>query len=426
MLKAFSVENFKSIRELQTLSMEAATDSHLEASNVIVEGKLRLNKVAAIYGPNASGKSNVIEAMIWFRQFVMHSVRDALGSEKIATRPFRLSTETESAPTHFEVEFHWLGFDYRYGYQVSSSRVEAEWLFRKSPAAKEARLFTRKAQEIDVSPKFFKEGKGLEPRTRHNALFLPVCAQFNGIEAGKVIDWMTQFRSASGLSEDGYFGFTANQLQDPAEREKLLDFAKRADFQIEDLRGEVEDFTPKLSSEQLAEIARITGEEKAMTAEIKTIRRKLDAQNSTAALVEFNLREDESQGTQKFIALSGPLKHTLEQGSILIVDELEARLHPRLTQAIVDLFHGPANPKGAQLICATHEVHLLEPERFRRDQIWFCEKDESGATDLYSLADIESDKIRATSKFSRQYMLGIFGAVPHLAHFQEAALHGTL
>jgi uncharacterized protein len=108
------------------------------------------------------------------------------------------------------------------------------------------------------------------------------------------------------------------------------------------------------------------------------------------------------------------------------VDELEARLHPLLTQAVVDLFHSPVNRKNAQLVFAAQDVTLLEPERFRRDQVWFTEKDKLGATDLYSLAEFEPSQVRPDSKFSRQYLLGLFGAVPKLAHFQEAAAYATL
>jgi AAA15 family ATPase/GTPase len=136
--------------------------------------------------------------------------------------------------------------------------------------------------------------------------------------------------------------------------------------------------------------------------------------------VEFDLARDESHGTQKYISMSPPIMRALEEGSILVVDEFEARLHPRLTQALLDLFHSPANPRGAQLVCATHDVSLLDSERFRRDQIWFCEKDKTGATSLYSLADFDPQKVRASTRFDRQYMLGLFGAVPKILHLQEA------
>jgi AAA15 family ATPase/GTPase len=426
MLIAFSVQNFKSIRDLQTLSLEARKDDHLAWSNVIDAGKLQLVKSAAIYGPNASGKSSVIEAMVWFRDFVLQSSKESQAGEEIDTNPFRLSSATEHAPSHFEVEFRWKDFDYRYGFELTSSRVESEWLFRKSPSSKAAKLFSREGQTIQVSAPNFKEGKGLEPRTRPNALFLSVCAQFNGPEAGEVMEWMRRFRHVSGLTEAGFFAFTAHRLQEPQQRDKLLELARKADFNIQSLRSEVEVMTEaKLPPEMSAEMKKRIVSEKMMSADIKTTHVKLDADGNVIGEVEFDLNEDESSGTQKFVALCGPITHTLEEGSILLVDELEARLHPRLTQAIVDLFHSPVNRKNAQLICATHDVSLMNSERFRRDQVWFCEKDQTGATDLFSLADIDSNLVRPNSKFSRQYMLGLFGAVPQLAHFQEAAADAT-
>ena len=426
MLIAFSVENFKSIQEIQTLTLEARTDTHLAWSNVTEMGKRRLVKSAAIFGPNASGKSNIIQAMIWFRQFVLDSSREGQAGEKIDVKPFRLSTTTEKSPTHFEAEFLWGGFEYRYGFEVTAGRVESEWLFRKSPAAKPAKLFTREGKQFEVSGEFFKEGKGLEERTRENALFLSVCSQFNGPEATKIIEWMRRFRHVSGLSEVGFFAFTAKRLEDAKYRSKLLELARKADFNITGLRSEFEEITEaRLSPGLTAEVRQRLLAEKILQADIKTTHQKRDADGNMVGQVEFDLAEEESQGTQKFVALSGPLTHTLEEGAILLVDEMEARLHPRLTQAIVDLFHSPVNAKNAQLVCATHDVTLLEPDRFRRDQIWFCEKDETGATDLFCLADFDSSQVRPTSKFSRQYMLGLFGAVPQLAHFQEAAYDAT-
>lgn len=317
------------------------------------------------------------------------------------------------------------GFDYRYGFEVTPTAVESEWLYRKSPSAKEAKLFTRDGQKFETSASNFKEGKGLESRTRPNALFLSVCAQFNGEESVKILKWMGRFRHVSGLNERGFYTFTAERLQVPKHREQLLELAQKADFNIQSLRSELEQVAEdKLPVGMAAELKkRILSE--VVSASIKTTHQKLDAEKQAVGEVEFDLQEDESSGTQKFIALCGPIMHTLEEGSILMVDELEARLHPRLTQAIIDLFHSPVNKRNAQLVCATHDVTLLDPERFRRDQVWFCEKDQAGATDLFTLADIDSNLVRPTSKFSRQYMLGFFGAVPQLAHFQEAAAHAT-
>jgi hypothetical protein len=240
------------------------------------------------------------------------------------------------------------------------------------------------------------------------------------------MDWMQRFRHVSGLSEAAFFAFTAKRLENPKHQERLLEFARQADFNICGLRSEFEEVTEaKLPPGMPPELKQQVLAGKFLSADIKATHSKRDADGNVVGTVEFDLAENESQGTQKFIALSGPITHTLEQGSILLVDELEARLHPRLTQAIIDLFHSPVNRKDAQIVCATHDVTLMDPERFRRDQIWFCEKDETGATELSSLAEFDKNQVRPTSKFSRQYMLGLFGAVPQLAHFQDAAADAT-
>lgn len=427
MLKTFTVENFKSIRELQTLSMEAGKGDHLEWSNVIATGRHRLLKSAAIYGPNASGKSNVIQAMTWFSLFVLNSSREGQRGDSIDIDPFLLHTEWADRPTHFEVEFLVGDWEYRYGFTVSNEEVVSEWLFRRElNGGREVRLFTREGQEISASPKYFKEGRGLEERTRSEALFVSVCAQLNGEISGEILEWVAQFRFASGLSESAFFSFTARRLQSKESRSEIEEFSRNADLGIRGIESsfqevDEESLPPGLTKETRAKLLK----NKPLIADITTIHAVINGKGKIVEEIEFDLKDDESQGTQKFIALTGPILFTLEQGSILIVDELEARLHPRLTQAIVDLFHSPANRKNAQLIFATHDVTLMEPDRFRREQILFCEKNEEEATQLYCLADFDSDLVRPTSKFSRQYLKGLFGAVPSLAHFESSVIHAT-
>ena len=153
--------------------------------------------------------------------------------------------------------------------------------------------------------------------------------------------------------------------------------------------------------------------------EIKTQHVRYGRDGKETGTVEFDLKRQESQGTRKFIALSGPLHHTVGQGSALVLDEFEARLHPLLTREIFRWFHSPANRSNAQLVVATHDIGLMEPEIMRRDQVWFCDKDGKGATSLYSLAEFDSTKVRPTTRFSRHYMQGLLGAVPKLALLKE-------
>jgi AAA15 family ATPase/GTPase len=412
MLIEFSIGNFRSFKEKVTLSMEASPDDWLEDSHVARVAGRRLLKSAAIYGANASGKSNFLAGMETFRQFVQKSSKESQMGEKIPVIPFRLHTATESAPTHFEIVFLQKGTRYRYGFEATSEMIQAEWLFSQKDSIRETRIFTREGSLIEPSAEF-KEGKGLEARTRPNALYLSVVSQFNGDIAGEIMKWMERFRNISGLEDVNYMEFTAQRLKEEQFGGQIRDLTRRADVGIEDLQ------TFEVSvSERLKLLPKdFPGHlrKKVLTSPgafmIKSFHKKFDEKNQACEKVEFNFKTEESAGTQKFVAMSGPLLHTLEQGSILFVDELEARLHPLLTKSLVGLFNDPGNRKNAQLIYATHDEGLLDSARIRRDQVWFVEKDEIGASRLFSLAEF---KVRKEAKFGKEYLLGQFGAVPHV------------
>jgi hypothetical protein len=416
MLIEFSIGNFRSFKEKVTLSLEASTDDWLEEIHIATVAGRRLLKSAAIYGANASGKSNFLAGMEIFRQFVQNSSKESQKGEKIPVIPFRLHTSTESAPTYFEIIFLQRGTRYRYGFEATSDTIHSEWLFSQKDSIRETRLFTREGPKIEPSAEF-KEGKGLESRTRPNALYLSVVTQFNGEIAGGIMLWMERFRGMSALEEVNYLLFTATRLKEERFGAEIRDLTRRADLGIEDLqtlelpKSERLKLMPKDFPEHLRqEVLESPG-----AFLIKTSHRKFNERSEPCGTVEFNLKNEESAGTQKFVAMSGPFLHTLQEGSILFVDELEARFHPLLTKALVDLFNGVANRKNAQLIYATHDEGLLDSARIRRDQVWFVEKDEFGASKMFSLAEF---KVRKEAKFGKEYLLGQFGAVPHLRDFQ--------
>lgn len=409
------------------MSLEATGDDALESTHVHEEGGIRVLRSVVIYGPNASGKSSLLDAMSSMRLFVLSSAREGQLQDEIPVEPFLLHEETEHAPTTVEWDFLWQGNRYRYGFSADAVSVKAEWLFRSRGRAKAARLFTREGQDIKVNAEQFREGlvlKKLEkdlgnPPVRENALVVSVVAQFNGQTSREVMAWFNQLRFTSGLSDRGHFFYTADRLKDAASREKLLSFAQRADFNISDLSSEVSEVAVEdLPGETKAQL--VPGK-KFLTAEIKTKHPRYDRNGQVAGDVEFDLEDRESQGTRKFVALSGPLHHTIEGGSALVVDEFEARLHPLLTREIFAWFHRPSHHGTAQLIVATHDVGLMDPEFVRRDQVWFCEKDAQGASSLYCLAEFDSNSVRPTTKFNKQYLLGLLGAVPKLTLIKEVA-----
>ncbi|HLA27250.1 MAG TPA: ATP-binding protein [Syntrophales bacterium] len=411
MLIEFSIANFLSFKDRVTFSMVASNDDALQESNVFEWGKKRLVKSAVVYGANASGKSNLLNAMGFMRRMVLTSSKDTQANEEIDVETFKLSTECEENPAFFEIVFVQNGIIYRYGFEVDRKSVHSEWLFTV-PATKEAELFVREGHRIKVNRIRFKEGMDLETKTRENALFLSVCAQFNGEISKELLLCFKKFRFIHGL-HDEYLGVTVSMLKTPEQKRRLMEMTRIADLCIDDIEGREEKLTiEKLPKDMPEEIKKDIIKRGAMAVELKTTHRKYGKDNNEVGTVVFDLEENESGGTQKFLSMAGPLLDTIETGKVLIIDELDARLHPLLTRAVVTLFNSPANNKNAQLIFASHDTTLLSDKLFRRDQIWFTEKNTYGVTGLYSLVELRG--VRKEASFGRDYILGKYGAIPFI------------
>ena len=340
------------------------------------------------------------------------SSKDSQANEAIKVDAFKLNTECDDKPSFFEILFSQNNCMYRYGFEADKKRIYSEWLF-SIPRRKELELFVRDGQQIKVSKSQFKEGVDLETKTRENALFLSVCAQFNGAISKELLLWFKNFRFVHGLSDLGYLEVTVDLLKDLKQKNKIMGMAHIADLSIEDLEGvnrklTLEDLPKELSDEIKKEIVK----NEIMQTEMKTLHKKYGKNGEEVGSVTFDLNTSESGGTIKFLTMTGPILNTLQEGTVLAIDELDARLHPLLTQAIVKLFNSITNSKNAQLIFVTHDVSLLTNQLFRRDQIWFTEKDTYGGTDLYSLSSLL--KVRKTASFGKDYILGKYGAIPFI------------
>jgi len=399
-------------------------NKQLDENNIFEIDNLRLLRSAAVYGANASGKSNLIQAMRWMRDFVLHSSKESQAGERIKVEPFRLSTATQRAPSYFQIIFYLDGKRYRYGFELDHRAVMAEWLYHKTK--RETRLFIREGDEYDLSI-VFQEGHGLEERTRPNALFLSVVAQFNGQLSVALLDWFrTGLNVISGLQDVTYSAFTVRRFEkDAAFRRRVIAFVREADLGIANINVErrslVHAQMPELTQDFALRIAERGIEGQAAgefwVDRVKTDHKVYDKEQKAVGWETFDMEEQESQGTRKIFNLSGPLLDTLEKGQVLVIDEMEARLHPFITRAIIQLFNSPkTNPHNAQLIFATHDTRLLSNRFFRRDQIWFTEKDRYGATDLYSLAELQ---VRNDASFDKDYVNGKYGAIPFIGGFQD-------
>jgi len=449
MLIEFSVENYRSFKEKMTFSMVAthvtAKNKEIDVNNVFEAGNgLRLLRTAAIYGANASGKSNLVKALRFMRNFILNSSRESQAADAINVEPFELSTQTEEQPSFFEVVFLLEGTRFRYGFEVTAQQVVAEWLYR-TPTRREAKLFDRRLDDIQLGASF-KEGHNLQQRTRPNALFLSVVAQFNGEVASAILRWFAELNARLGVKDIADRKDTLRLLEKDEYKDKIVQLVQQLDLGIQDLylepRAGSTD-TPSLPntvdvsydelkvSSAAAFLAQyVRSKQGNKQPEAQTVHRVFDDQGQQVSSRTFNLDQHESEGTKKLFGLAGSLVPALEQGLVVIVDELDARLHPLVTCAIINLFNNPeTNPKNAQLIFTTHDTNLLQNTMFRRDQIWFIEKDRFGASHLYSLVEFKvssgesSGKVRNDASFEKDYIQGRYGAIPFIGDLSQVLGH---
>ena len=425
MLIEFSVGNYRSFKDTVTFSMVAADivakDKKLDDNNVFaIDNKLKLLKSAAIYGANASGKSNLAKALNFMRLFMVNSSKETQSTDEIDVEHFRLSTETKEQPSFFELVFLMDGQKYRYGFEATKEKIVSEWLFYV-PKQREAKLFERKFNNIKITKTY--KADGLQQRTRENALFLSVSAQFNVEIAEKILLWITEnLNITSGLNSAQLLNYTINCIINDENKLEILQLVRDLDLGIDDIKVEQEDLTLDSISDDIPDElkALITkfGDGKATS--IRTLHKNFD-KNGTydKSMSGFDLKRHESEGTQKLFALAGSIITTLKKGEILFIDELDASLHPLISQAIIELFNSnETNPNNAQLVFMTHDTNLLSNKLLRRDQIWFMEKNRYGATDLYSLAEY---KVRNDASFESDYIKGRYGAIPYIGKLNYLA-----
>jgi AAA15 family ATPase/GTPase len=409
MLLQFSLKNFRTFKDKATLSLIASNydKDTREHDNIVINDNfgLRLLKSAVIYGANASGKSKLLDAFAFMRYFVINSSKESQKGEAINIEQFRLDQSSIDEPTEFEVIFIHNKVLFRYGFEVTKERIISEWLFYK-PKTKEVELFYREGNEYKIHNKNFSKGDTVvkEGLVRDNALLISVAAQFNEKNAIEVLESFEMNRVISGLYDAEYRDNTVNKLSNKSNKNRVLKFLKAADIGIEDL-----------------EILTInSGKYKESPFSTVLIIKNTYKDKNKIGTKPFFLSLDESEGTRKYFYILGPVIDALEDGGTLIVDELDSKLHPNLVCKIVALFNSKEfNKNNAQLIFNTHDTNLLSSGQFRRDQIWFTNKNKYGEAKLYSLADFKSDEVRKNDPFEDNYIKGKYGAVPFLGFFDN-------
>lgn len=405
MLLQFSVKNFRSFEKEEVLSLSASKGSELLQSNTFeFSPHQRLVRSAVIYGPNAGGKSNLIKAFYFLQQFVLLSSTSFQEKQKIPLQPFRLNAKSKEEPSEFSIDFVCDKTRFTYHLSLNEDQIISEELYAY-PKNYRQTWFTRKWNPSSKiydwyqGPSFKGEHKAWEQMTRSNALYLSTAVQFNSEQLKPIFLWFKDqlvillengFIQKTSFNPDLTFQF----LKDPNTLPWIRKFMECADIGIEDFQL-IEEETPPLKK----------------TA-IKTQHKMLDSDQK----VFFDLFHDESDGTRRLFLQAGGWLKALRDGLVLCVDELDLHLHPNIVRYLIELFHNPKlNKNNAQLIFTTHDTSLLDSDLFRRDQVWFVQKDESQRSRLSSLLDFKPRKGEAIGK---GYLQGRYGALPFIGKFR--------
>jgi AAA15 family ATPase/GTPase len=429
MLIDFSIQNYASFNTVQTFSMNASTSTKEDFNQQCVKdinafGIGSVLKSAAIFGANASGKSNLTEGLATFKRIILNSL-DSVGEQTLDSAiPFLLKENHYDVPTEFEVTFLANGKMYRYGLSIVEDIISEEWLYWTS-SSRETLLFHRDKQTVEFNQRSFSEAKLFVKKqgdvwhiekTKPFIPFLSVLAQFDGEKSVAVTDWFAKLHIVSGLSDAGLKSFTLDLFEENLEFKAWALQILRA-LQIEDLRiSEIErgfpipDKSKQSSDAQLDEVVdKLAGyfsKKKIIEKVIEVV--KVDKDTGKPFTLPLSL---ESEGTRKLIYLLGPLYDVITNDEILVVDEFDNKFHSLLCKFIIELYH-QANSGASQLLLTCHDTNLLNNELFRRDQIWFVEKNPQNESEIYSLVEYKEHYTRKDGSYSKDYLLGKYGAIP--------------
>lgn len=419
MIIEISITNFRSIRDQQTFTLVSSgrdelVDNYVDSSAL---SDLKVLRSAAIYGPNASGKSNLVKAIKLLKNLIRYSADESSRENGTLNDPFLFDSTSRDKPTEIEVTFLIDDVRYQYGISISKRRIEKEWLIAY-PKKNAQNWFSRDHTDESTSAwnwsAFLKgEKQRLADRTRPDSLFLSVASRWNHDQLSKIAKY---FRSTVRVIDHNLElnKYTVRRYkEDEAFRNWADRVLKSADVGISKIQidqVDVEDITfefPDSIPEKLKEMLTDEAKKEKVLHYIESFHYNPEENK------EYGLGfSEESDGTQRLFDLLGPWEDTLKRGYVIFVDELDRSMHTVLSRELIKCFHNPqANLSNAQLIFTTHDTNLLDLNLFRRDQIWFTEKSKCNATSLYSLYDFRPRKNEAIES---GYLQGRYGAIPFI------------
>ncbi len=413
MIVEFSVQNFRSIQELQTISFAAtslnsSSENHqVDENNIFVDADTKILKTIGIYGANASGKSNIIQALEYFSEAISELPSPVSRLSKLA-QPFIYQDNYLETESYFQIVITIEGKKYRYGFTVktnlddqteSNEIITNEWLF--GPKTKnQVKLFIREDLEIDKSN--LPNGKDIPTLEYQHTLFLTHAASFHKNICAKIRGTIGGFIASKFSLRSHFYRFhSIRHVQDEVKKKRLLEFLSSFDLKYKDIIYKKD---PELEKQNQYPLDRLFV--------IK------DSVNNKYKSVQLNIQQHESEGTKKLFDLAGLLLHAfnIDISGVIILDEIDSNFHPSLLINLIKMFNNPQiNKANAQLLFTTHDTNLLRPSLLRRDQFYFTEKDENDTTKLFSLSDLKG--IRNDADFAKHYLAGFYGGLPILSQF---------
>lgn len=424
-LVSFKVQNVRSYLEAVEFSFLAtrlANDEVIHSLGIAgLKDPVKVLPVAGVFGANASGKSCLLQAMSDMRITVIHSFRHGDRTSGIRRRPFLLDNEARQQPSRFEIDLILKGVRWQYGFEINDERVLGEYAYHY-PNGRQALVFNRDLDEVRFGTPFRTMGRALMPLLRKNSLLLSTVGAAGNEDIGSLFEWfLNNLRLVDPGSREIRMAYTADLAHSPDMRHRVLKLLEAADLGIMDIKKISLD--PDTEERIRRVLSTIDDDSELIDDDLLFIGDRIRfIHEGTDSSIEFTV-EDESVGTLVWIGLIGPLLGTLDEGDVLLIDELGASLHPDLVEHMLDLFQNTnTNARCAQLIFNSHGTNVMNsnhPRALGRDQFWLTEKLNNGSTTLTPLAEF---KIRRSESIESRYLQGRFGGVPQLipGEFSEA------
>ena len=418
MIIRFAVQNYKSLRDRNEISFVASKLSDPMNALIHVDGiSEALLPTLAVYGANASGKSNLLAAIEYMREVVRWSHRAAAENVGMNRRPFRLDSKSSAVPSSFDIDFIVNNVRYHYGFTCDDKVVLSEWLFAYPKKKRQVWLF-RERQNFEFGSALTGRNKIISEQVGESTLFLSAAAANRHDLITPIFRFFTNDIYILGSSVPSRI---VDVISDDVKRDTVIRLLSSADFGIKSAKIADEDLgdVSQAFSRELTEIIKkhVPGMETEGFDLSKPSKKVMLGHGAAGGDVVYLESYDESSGTLKMLELLGPILESLDRGSVLIIDEIDSSLHSAVSTALVKVFSDKVtNNKGAQLFFSTHDTNLLCSGGLRRDQIWFAEKSSSGATITYPLTDIVT---RKGDNLERGYLQGRYGAIPFIGGWES-------